>query len=524
MMRGTFNSEKVVDYGDGHIVLDAQQQMAFQEQMRHADLLEWRPRPTRKARNPLLAEDTSRSVVEERRAREVVRIPPEKRVLLGGSFVLKKDLCTERRNDYEMRQTHQERKQKEQEERLRQYKLEQLEKRTKEERQFDISNQDDSARGSARLSTARSRLNAAQTAIARAQDDEDGGVYDDYGGGEDEDRTAPGFVSNRSYGRTPRPQSAAVRSSRGPEIDDDDKVESYFAAARATGRSSARPQSAYSGRSGMSERASASVVHARPQSAAMTRTKNTVSKLNSAGNKTELYKQHKSSLAGVRAAEVRKLAMTRPKVAAAVRAHRAEQFLDEQAESRQAAAEAREATLRAAAARPQTAGAATRRRNERKERPGSAPFVAPENPAERGIPEGGNWKSVGAFRWNDQASSQLLVPWASHYQAKERYPEPVYSARTKKQMLLETKMREIQGQLATVEAELEKTRAMKGKIDENNSKTRAANGLPPKQFVAKNKTRKNPFGKSRSAPGGNKGLLAGDVTMSKSARAFMDNL
>jgi hypothetical protein len=214
----------VVDYGDGHIVLDAQQQMAFQEQMRHADMLEWKPRKVRHPRNPLLAEETSRSVLEFRTSREVVRKPPEKRVLLGGTFMLKKDLCTERRDDIERRTVLMEANQKEQDERLREHKaaVKEEERRRREEAAGNYSNQNDSARGSARLETARSRLEATQRAMRAGLEEE---LREEYGA-EEEDRTAAGFVSGRSIGRTPRPQSAAVvRSGRGPEIDDD-RVES----------------------------------------------------------------------------------------------------------------------------------------------------------------------------------------------------------------------------------------------------------------------------------------------------------
>ena len=511
----------MVDYGDGHIVLNAQQQMAFVEQMRHADLLEWKPRPTRKLRNPLLAEETTRSVLRERKKMEIERVPPEKRVLLGGSFVLKRDLCTERRTDYELRSIKQQAQMKEQEDRLKQYKAEAIMTRTNQEnsaRGGRPATAGSTARSTARsTTTARGKLERVQKAVNKAQEEEDG-IY------EDEDRTAPGFDSSRSaYRPTARAQS-------GPETED--KVESYFAQARASARSttsSRRPQSAVSGRSGLSdydytsrdtersnytERSIAS--SRRPQSAAPARgVPNTVSKLAQVGNKTDLYKEHKSSLANIRAKEVRKLALTRPKVAAAVRAHRAEKFLDEQADARENARE----QARATAARPKSAAPAPPRTVKKNVRPKSARNVLPENPAEKGIPEGGNWKSVGAFRWNDNSPSQLAAPWASHYQAIERYPEPVYSARTKKQMMLETKMKEIQDQLAAVEGELEDVRNKKKNMDSTNNKTRAANGLPPRATVKKNTKKK----KSSTAP--SKGsMLKGDVTMSKSARAFMDRL
>ena len=64
-----------MDYGDGHIVLNAMEQLAFVEQMKHAEMMEFKPRKAPKNRNPLLAEETSRSL----KRTVMIRTPPEKR-------------------------------------------------------------------------------------------------------------------------------------------------------------------------------------------------------------------------------------------------------------------------------------------------------------------------------------------------------------------------------------------------------------------------------------------------------------
>lgn len=84
--------------------------------------------------------------------------------------------------------------------------------------------------------------------------------------------------------------------------------------------------------------------------------------------------------------------------------------------------------------------------------------VSPKNPAEIGIPEGGNWKSTTTYKCDEHTASQLPAPWATHYQVFERFPETVRSERSKKTRMLETKMLEIQTQLKAVEEELEARR------------------------------------------------------------------
>jgi len=96
MMRGTFSSKKV-DFGDGHQVLNAQQQQAAVEMMKHRELMDFKDlmgntRP-RVGRNPLLAEETRR----EDKREVFVRDKPPNRILIGGTFVLAKDLLTCRR-------------------------------------------------------------------------------------------------------------------------------------------------------------------------------------------------------------------------------------------------------------------------------------------------------------------------------------------------------------------------------------------------------------------------------------------
>ena len=125
------------------------------------------------------------------------------------------DMCTARRTDVLFRTKKREAtdaKDKERVEELRR------EARTRSE----SDNQEDSAR----LSSNRSKLAAAQSRAG--------------GGG-----PVTPFVSSRSFGRTPRPQSAApsYRSGGNPEVDTptgNDRVEAYFQAARETARGSAR--------------------------------------------------------------------------------------------------------------------------------------------------------------------------------------------------------------------------------------------------------------------------------------------
>ncbi len=422
MMRGSFNSGKTVDYGDGHIVLDAQQQMAFVEQMRHAEAMEWMPRRG-VGRNPLLAEETGRT---ERERRIVIRREkPDDRVLIGGQFVRKDQLATGRRDDYK------------------------------------------------RITMAKERREA-----GTYYDEEDEGM----GGNQNQDS-----MSARER------LEEVQRMQREATFRLDSGRYSGRSAGRSTGRSTGRPQSAASYRSAhQSVYDRDPTPRPRPQSARPTKA-------------TETFK-------GVRSKELKKLALTRPKVAAAVRARRAEDFLDETAARRSIKQRARPTTAKA---RVETS------RSSRPPRPGTAPSArgpipaTHENPAATGIPPGGNWKSVGEYKYNETAPSQLPAPWATHYQSFERFPETKLSQRSKTTKMLETKMLEIQSQLAEVERELSERRKERQGLTESFNKTRAANGLPPKskQYGGVRKTKKQP-NKSQK----------GYMTVSKSARAYMDKL
>ena len=163
------------------------QQLAFVEQMKHAEMMEFKTRKAPNARNPLLAEETSRS----QKRGVMIREPPEKRTLLGGHFVRTEDMCTARKTDL-MRIT-----------------------KMREERdrraEAGIRDDDENDLDKERVSTARSRLAAAQSYAG--------------GGGVANEHSAR---SARSYGRTPRPRTAgscrsSSRSIR-PEWDDEEEV------------------------------------------------------------------------------------------------------------------------------------------------------------------------------------------------------------------------------------------------------------------------------------------------------------
>mmetsp|Transcript_16689 Transcript_16689/g.31229 ORF Transcript_16689/g.31229 Transcript_16689/m.31229 type:complete len:488 (+) Transcript_16689:360-1823(+) len=487
MMRGTFNPSKIVDFGDGHISLTAQQQMAFVEQMRHAELTDFNAarklRNYKPSRNPLLAEETARS----QKAKVLVRDMPERRTLIGGHFVRMDDMCTARRTDMLKRTKKRE------EEDARDAK-EFLEFKEEARREFEATRREASNQAdSARLSTARSRLEAVQRASR----------------GEMEPESSSPFVTNRSFGRTPRPQSAAPRSTRStsrsgynsyrgqPEVEEDNSsnnglVESYFQAARETARDtgrrsgrSARPQSA-APRSQRSDRSDIRVEQSEPRKARP-----------STARPTKNKKMARSST-------LKKLALTKPQYAAAMRAERAEQYLDEKNKKRAEATAARATVARASPAR-------------QKNRPSTAPSsrkpprpAIPKNPAEVGIPDGGNWKSTTTYKYNEYGASQLPAPWATHYHVFEKFPEPVKSERSQKELMLQTKMKEIQAQLKAVEDELEERRRERMSVEsKTNNKTRKAVGLPQKKFAGKNKSSKSP---------------SNTVTISKSARAFIDKL
>ena len=184
------------------------------------------------SRNPLLAEETARS----QKAKVLLRKKPPKRTLIGGHFVLMEDMCTARRTDVLARTKKKEEKEARDREREAELRMEQVTLRE--------NNQNDSAR----LSTNREKLEAAMRYANEAAHGE-----------VEEIPSISGRSTGKSFGRTPRPQSAApsYRSSgrANPEVNtptSNDRVEAYFQAARETARSSARsirsvrPQSAAS--------------------------------------------------------------------------------------------------------------------------------------------------------------------------------------------------------------------------------------------------------------------------------------
>ena len=181
-------------------------------------------------------------------------------------------------------------------------------------------------------------------------------------------------------------------------------------------------------------------------------------------------------------------------------------------------------------------------------RPSSAPAtrrsavnLPPPNPAEVGIPEGGNWKSVGPYRYNEYGASQMPAPWATHYHVYEKYPDTVRSARSQKTLMLQTKMEEIQAQLREVEDELEQRRKERQSMEKSYNKTRKANGLPPKRNAKKFPGQKPGRVRGRGGGGGGGGGGAAarkgngaakrssapkntTVTISSSARDYLKNL
>ncbi|GMI00970.1 hypothetical protein TrLO_g5981 [Triparma laevis f. longispina] len=493
MMRGTFNPDKVVDFGDGHVSLTAQQQMAFVEQMRHAELTDFNAaikiKNYKPKRNPLLAEETARS----QKAKVLVRKMPPKRTLIGGNFVLMEDMCTARRTDVKQRTKKREQEDAKDKQEYEQFKAQAKKEFEETRRESAVGNNQGE---SARLSTARSRLEAVQRSVR----------------GENSQPQFSPSVSNRSFGRTPRPQTAGARSSRStarsdynsyrgqPEVEEEygnsnnGLVESYFEQARDTARDTGR----------QSQRSSRSV---RPQSAAPRSQRSERSDVRVEETRNERKARPSTSRPiknkkMARSSTLKKLALTKPHYAAAMRAERAEQYLDERERKR---AEATKAHV----ARPEV-------KPKKNNRPSTAPSSRkpPKNPAEVGIPDGGNYKSTTAYKYNEYGASQLPAPWATHYHVFEKFPEPVLSERSQKERMLQTKMMEIQAQLKAVEDELEERRRERISVEsKTNNKTRKAVGLPPhkkKMMVGSKKV-------SKKAP-------SNTVTISKSARAFIDKL
>jgi len=220
----------------------------------------------------------------------------------------------------------------------------------------------------------------------------------------------------------------------------------------------------------------------------------------------------------MRTKTLKKLALTQPKVAAAARAARAEMFLDQRKEKK---------ASNTKKARPGSAPAPhsnTRRQAPTKQR--KQPQV-PVNPAEVGIPEGGNWKSVGAYTYNEDAASQLPAPWATHYHVFEKFPEPEVSARSKKTQELQNKMTLIQAQLREVEEELEVRRKEREEVGKKYNQSRKVNGLPLRRNKVGNNYGKVKVKKGtrkvREGGGGKtkKKQMGSSVTVSASARDYL---
>jgi hypothetical protein len=374
-----------------------------------------------------------------------------------------------------------------------------------------IENQDGDESERDRVSTARSRLAEAQKFGGG------GGIADEYGTG------------RGSKGRTPRPQTAGSYRSTGresarPEWDgdeDDGGAGRYFEMARETGRSkggSARPKSAGAGRSGRSEYSNS----ARSQRQDSSRSEKGYMKVRpkSAGG------VNYSNLGMMRTSTLKKLALTQPKVAAAARAARAEKFLDQRQEQIK--------TIKIKKARPTSAPAARSKARKVPQQPQHSKPSIPPNPAEVGIPEGGNWKSVGAYNYNDMAASQLPAPWATHYHVFEKFPSPKVSARSKKTQELQDKMTMIQSQLREVEEELEARKKEREEVGRSYNNTRKANGLPQRRKGGGNygkvRGNKGRTGKGRTGTGrkqggkGGGGGGKGGITVSGSARDYINRM
>lgn len=310
----------------------------------NAEMMEMMPRKPANNRNPLLAEETARS----QKRSVIVRSAPPKRTLIGGHFVLMEDMCTARRDDVKRRTLLREERERIEKERLDRY-MEtyrnggtasgRISSRGDSRHNNNNNNYNSNQNDSARMSTARSRLEAAQRAARKAQEEEESETA---AAGQAHHKSAP--ISGRSFGRTPRPESASYsyRSAVSrPEEDDDgiyddddgdndeggnSKVEEYFAAARATGRNSARSSRPYS---------------AAPQSTSRTeRSEYEGSRELKSGRASARRPQSARAggykMAKTRSSTLKKLALTKPKFAAAARAARAEQFLDERASKKAA--------------------------------------------------------------------------------------------------------------------------------------------------------------------------------------------
>ena len=202
-----------------------------------------------------------------------------------------------------------------------------------------------------------------------------------------------------------------------------------------------------------------------------------------------------------------------------MRAQRAEEYLDENAAKRAESVAVNESMKRAT-----MAASLTRKKSARPKTAPSArgPPLPPKNPAEIGIPEGGNWKSTTTYKYDEHSASQLPAPWATHYQVFERFPETVRSERSKKTRMLETKMIEIQAQLKAVEEELQARNNERTKVEASYDRTRKANGLPPRSIKKYGMS-----GKKKRGVGARKQAQqrkSNTVTISDSARDYLKNM
>jgi hypothetical protein len=619
-MRGTFNPEAPHDYKDGHVVLDAQQQMAHVEQMRHQEQIEFqtqlqtikfgKPIAIARVRNPLLTEETRRTGRKGFVPRIMVKTP-QPRHLVGSTFILESDLSTERRET--MKYTRQTIGRDEQK-KMKAYASKDVDK--KEREKSEIQGVYDEMRGGEPASSARDKLQATQSSI---------------GGG--------GLTSH-----TTRPQSAYASSSRsqdnrGPSTSSA-RVEAYFQSAREsargtdrggipTGRSSgsARPQTAgassrrsqqqgYTGRSatGRSEyeiqpsartplhgvrpgSARPYQVEARPESndsppqtpsyhLPQHQQQNHHQQQQQPAEDQEIDYMHfgrNGRKPLVHSNDLKKLSLKHPKEAGAVRAMRAERFLDDKWRKTKNVGASLAGieigggssnigdTGSSSGKRPSTAGSgrpvyssrseiedpqATQDRSSTSIRPGTAPSSRKyvPNPGNL-IPEGGNYKAVGVYPGNELSKSQLPAPWATHFHVYEKFPEKKLTAKEREELKLQNKVRDIRQQLADVEEELAATRiGIQGRKDEKYAKMRKSGGGEAAATSKSNQQHQNQQHQRQSTArlikrirrdrvngttvGSGKGIMkdrtanhkkfgqsnGGFIEVSRSARAFIDNI
>ena len=589
-MRGTFLPDKPTVFRDGHIVLNSQQQMAHVEQMRHhefTDYLQSNPltkKKFRKARNPLLAQETTRSA----RVEPLQRSPPPNRLLIGGTFAREEELTTARRQtlkytrsggmpdgDAAAATTN--------------YDDDEEQQQVEEEEYYT------------------SRPGTTGRTTARPESGSRPEYYSDRGASSFRETYVP--AEARGGGLPPRPNrsasaaaaAAGAAATGGPRLamvhSSRDQVTSTQAQRRPSSASPAaakssstareyadlgvsssgggtrRPQSAAaassSGLRSQSPRRDASpsrVINSRPMSANPTWHDNKASRRHPLPLLQNLETEHKSGSAtkvprpsssaspsgssssrnhnasqllllagghnvtvplkiGVLAphksatdkiASQRKLAVEDPKGAGALRAKRALNFMDKQAAQRdKVRREMQQQQQQNSQERDERGGDSGRQESWRQQwsaRPASAPATpkwgtGTGNPAEKGIPPGGNWKSVGTYNYNEHGPSMLSAPWATHFQVNQRIPDTVRTGRTKKIQEVEGRMQAIADQLREVEAELEERRRERAAIERSKKGTNA-------HKKTMGGTNQNMANKTEKA----------FVTVSSSARAFLDRM